>query len=420
MTPRLVELLAPAGSFDKLTFALEYGADAVYVGGKSFSLREGAANFSPEDLSRAVDTVHGRGKKIFLTSNIFFHDHHWDDFRPFLHELSPLGLDGIILSDIGAIDYVREKYPELPVHVSTQANTVNSVTVRFYEKLGVSRVILARELSLNEIRTIRQNTSLELECFVHGAMCIAQSGRCLLSNYFTNAALSREGEKTGLRKDSKTRDANLGDCSQSCRWEYSIIESSRRNQPLPVEENEHGTSILSSKDLNLSLYMRELIDAGINSFKIEGRMKSVYYVGLVTGAYRHAIDMAIEGKSPRPEVVEELEKISHREYTTGFYFGHNLALAPTKSGGYLRDYTFLAYITEMLSGNRARVRAMNQILTGSPIEVVVPQSGAGQISAYRLIKENMVVDKIQPNDDFILEWDDPVELKAYTLLRRKD
>lgn len=414
------ELLSPAGSFEKMLFAFEYGADAVYVGAKSFSLREGAANFTVEELAAAVRVAHEKGKKIYLAANVFFHDRHIADFKSFLEEIRSVPLDGILVSDPGVLAYVREKYPQFPLHVSTQANTTNSLSVRFYESLGVQRIVLARELSLAEIRKIREATSAELETFVHGAMCISYSGRCLLSNYLTNASVYGKGEKMGDMKKIKTRDANLGDCAQSCRWDYSLLESSRPGDPLPVEETENGTAILSSRDLNLAARLQELLRAGIDSFKIEGRMKSVYYVSNVTRVYRSALDRAMEGKNPKPEILQELDTVSHREYTTGFYFGENLALNPTKTSKYLKDYTFLGFVMEQAGKKTVLVRAMNQILTGQPIEVITPGFKDRSLRKYRMLRNGLETGKIQPNEEFILETSGSEPLRPLDILRRKD
>jgi putative protease len=414
-----IELLSPAGSFEKMLFAFEYGADAVYAGAKSFSLREGAANFSLEELAKAVDIAHSRGKKFYLTSNVFFHNSHLKQFKDFLKELVPIPIDGLIVSDLGAITYIREKYPQIPIHVSTQANTTNSEAVRFYEKLGVFRIVLARELTLEEIKVIRDATSLELETFIHGAMCISYSGRCLLSNYFTNLSLYKKGEKIGNMKRLKTRDANLGDCAQSCRWEYYLVEATRKNDFIPIVEEDFGTAILSSKDLNLSAHIKELIDAGVNSFKIEGRMKSAYYAGNVSRVYRYAIDCALANQAPDLERLDELNKISHREYTTGFYLGENQALAAPKTNQYLRDYIFLGYVLEVLDKNSALVQAMNQIKPGSELEIVMPGFQDFVLKNYQLFKEEQAAQIIQPNEQFVLKWDGPEELVKYAILRRK-
>lgn len=414
------ELLSPAGSFEKMLFAFEYGADAVYVGATSFSLREGAANFTAQQLADASRVAHEKGKRIYLAANIFFHDRHISELKEFLSGIRDVPLDGILVSDPGALSFIREKYPQFPLHVSTQANTTNTETVRFYEKLGVKRVVLAREMSLDEIRRIRGNTSAELETFVHGAMCISYSGRCLLSNYLTNASVYGKDEKMGDMKKIKTRDANLGDCSQSCRWNYALVEQSRPGEFLPVEETANGTAILSSRDLNLSAHLRELVDAGIDSFKIEGRMKSVYYVSNVTRVYRHAIDRALEGKGAKAEYLEELDTVSHREYTTGFYFGENLALHPTKTSKYLKDYTFLGFVTEQAGKMTVQVKAMNQILAGRPIGVISPGFKDHEIRKYRMLRNGQETEKVQPNEEFILETSGKVRLEPFSILRRRD
>ena len=414
-----VELLSPAGNFDKMDFAFRYGADAVYIGSKIFSLREGAANFTLEELSKAVLYAHDLKKKIYLAANIFYHNRHLKDFYTFLEEIKSIPLDGIVMSDLGAIAYVREKYPEISVHISTQANTTNRESVEFYEKIGATRVVLARELSLDEIKEIRDHTSIELETFIHGAMCIAYSGRCLISNYFTNRSNYRKDEKMGVMKKIKTRDANSGDCSQSCRWDYHLVETSREGEFLPIEENEAGTALLSSKDLNLSSHLSELMEAGINSFKIEGRMKSIYYAANVTRVYRKIIDDIHKGARTDPSVFNELNTISHREYTTGFYFQENLALTPTQSSKYIREYTFLGHILEKNSPHSYTVQAMNQIQSVWDIEAIGPDMENVKLSGYKMIKNNTETSKIQPNDIFIMEVGPGVDLGKYFILRKK-
>jgi len=394
------EILSPAGSLEKLRFALAYGADAVYVGARAFSLREQATNFTYEELSEAVTYTHRLGKKIYLTTNIFFHNRHLHPFQEFVKQIAPLGLDGLIVSDIGMIAWLREHYPDIPIHVSTQANTTNKEACRFYEKLGVTRIVLARELSLDEIREIRESVDLELESFVHGAMCIAYSGRCLLSNYFTNPSLYKPGERFTPGKTVRTRDANLGDCAQSCRWEYYLVEKNRQNQLIPIEETEHGTAILSSRDLNLAAHLHALMQAGINSFKIEGRMKSIYYVANVTRVYRHALDAILRGETPSPEILAELDKVSHREYTTGFYFPHNESLQVTNPA-YVREHTFLGYVeenrdTEMIC------RSMNQIRQNMTIEAILPDGRNIPLSHPRLLVKGEPTPLVQPNQVFTL------------------
>ncbi len=411
-----VELLSPAGNFEKLKFAFAYGADAVYVGVKNFSLREGADNFSIEELIKAVDYSHRINKKVFLALNIYFHEMDIRKFKEFAPEISNIGLDGIIVSDLGIMSFFREKYPEIPIHISTQANTLNSEAVKFYEKYGIKRVVLARELTLDEIKSIRDKTTLELEAFVHGAFCVAYSGRCLLSNYFTNPSIYKPNDKPKSIKVEKTRDANRGDCAQVCRWNFYLVETNRMNDFLPIEiEENNATSILSSKDLNLAPFMRELIEAGINSFKIEGRMKSIYYIANTTRVYRRVIDDVLNNKVTPEEVFDELEKISHREYFTGFYFEQN-RLANTTLKSYLKNSIFLGYVIKQIDNKTYLVKAANRIKQSDSIELISPEGN-------ELLRNFSFYDKethskkevIQPDEDFILECNN--ELKEFTILR---
>jgi putative protease len=268
----MAELLAPAGDLEKLKIAILYGADAVYLGGRHFGLRAGAGNFAPDELTAGVDFAHTNGAKVYVTVNIFAHNRDLELLPGYLASLVDAGVDGVIVSDPGVLDLVRTGFPQLPVHLSTQANTTNWAAARFWSRQGVSRIILARELSLAEIKEISSKVEADLEIFVHGAMCMAYSGRCLLSNYLTG------------------RDANRGDCAQSCRWQYTLMEEKRPGECFPVEEDERGTYILSSRDLCLIEHIPELMEAGIKSFKIEGRMKSANYVASVVKAYRAALD----------------------------------------------------------------------------------------------------------------------------------
>ncbi|MGC8766033.1 MAG: U32 family peptidase [Brevinematia bacterium] len=415
---RKIELLSPAGGFDKLRFAIAYGADALYGGVKGFSLREGAKNFSIEELYEALSYCHTHGKKFYLTANVFLHEGHFEAFKSFVGEISRLPLDGILISDIGALSYLREKFPEIPIHISTQANTLNSEAIKFYEKLGVKRIVLARELTLNEIKAIRDKTDIELETFVHGAMCIAYSGRCLLSNYFTNPSLYRPGKKPEAIKIERTRDANLGDCSQACRWSYYLVETTRREDFLPVEiEDNFSTTILSSKDLSLAPFMKELIEAGIDSFKIEGRMKSIYYVANTTRVYRHCIDSVIKNKPFDSSMIEELNKISHREYTTGFFFEENRLATHTTFKGYERSKVFLGYVMEVINENEYLIRAANQIKSGDRIEVISPD-GNDLLKNYHILDRDNRSEKdvLQPDEECILVCEN--KLSQFSIFRK--
>ena len=319
------ELLAPAGSLNKLKIALLYGADAVYVGGEEFSLRVAAENFSPADMAEGVKIAHSMGKRVYLTANIIPHNADIAEYEDFLREYVKTGVDAVILSDLGMFGITRETAPELEIHISTQANNVNWKSAEAWHKMGAARVILAREMSLGEIEEIRRRTppELELEAFVHGAMCISYSGRCLLSNYMT------------------ARDSNLGACSHPCRWKYHLMEETRQGEYMPVFENDRGTFIYNSKDLCMIEHIPELVGCGLDSLKIEGRVKSEYYLATVIKAYREAIDSYFadpEGYRFDPVWAEELRKVSHRDYTTGFYFG--------KPGGTEQNYATSSYIRE--------------------------------------------------------------------------
>lgn len=297
-----MELLAPAGNYEKFKTALYFGADAVYLSGKNFGLRAFAGNFTNEEILRACKEAHSLNKKVYVTLNILAKDIDFVNLNEYLDFLTSAKVDGVIASDVGIIYHIRKHAPNLDVHVSTQANVTNSASANFFADMGVKRIVLARELSLGEIKEIRKNLdkSVELEAFVHGAMCISYSGRCLLSNYFTG------------------RDSNHGECVQCCRWKYTVKETSREDEN-EVQEDERGTYIFNSKDMNLINYLNELKEAGVDSLKIEGRMKSVYYVATVVNAYKKALKML--PNKPTKEICDELEKTSHRRYTTGFLLG---------------------------------------------------------------------------------------------------
>lgn len=298
-----IEVLSPAGNMDKLKMAIRYGADAVYCAGQSFGLRASSSNFNNEQLKEAVEFVHSHGKKIYVTCNIIPHNEDLVGLEDYLKFLESIGVDAIIVADLGIFLLAKRVAPKLERHVSTQANTTNYLTTEFWKEQGASRVVVAREVSIADIKTMKEAADIEIEAFVHGAMCISYSGRCLLSNYFT------------------TRDANRGQCTQACRWKYSLVEENRPGEYYPIEEDQHGTYIFNSKDLCLLKYIPDLVEAGVDSLKIEGRMKSVHYAATVTKVYREAVDTYLadpEHYEVKPEWMEELEKISHRPYTEGF------------------------------------------------------------------------------------------------------
>ena len=356
------ELLAPAGSLSKLKIAITYGADAVYVGGEEFSLRVAAENFSPEEMKEGVKFAHDRGKKVYLTANIIPHNSDIDQYEKFLREYLPAGFDAIIVSDLGMFQLTREIAPDLEIHISTQANNVNYKSAESWHKMGAKRVILAREMSFQEIEEIRKRTNpeLELEAFVHGAMCISYSGRCLLSNYMTN------------------RDSNQGACSHPCRWKYNLVEETRPGEYMPVFENDRGTFIYNSKDLCMIEHIKELIESGLNSFKIEGRVKTEYYLATVVKAYRDAIDSYFEnpeGFTVNPMWLEEIKKVSHRDYTTGFFFKKPDGNEQNyKTSSYIRNYELLGMVEDYDEETGfVTVIQKNRFFEGSEVEFLMPK-----------------------------------------------
>ncbi len=355
------ELLAPAGNLDKLKIAFLYGADAVYIGGEEFSLRVAADNFTLDEIKEGVQYAHEKGKKVYLTANIIPHNSDLKDYPAFLKEAVKTGIDAIIISDLGLFSITREIAPNLEIHISTQANNVNYESAKMWHKLGAKRVILAREMSFDEITEIRENThdDLELEAFVHGAMCISYSGRCLLSNYMTN------------------RDSNLGACSHPCRWNYYLMEEKRPGQYMPVFENERGTFIYNSKDLCMIQHIDKLIKSGLQSFKIEGRVKTEYYLATVVKAYRDAIDSYFENPSAfkfKQEWLDELLKVSHRGYTTGFYFGKPDGNEQNyETSSYIRNYELVGIVSGYDKENKMlEVIQKNRFFKGSRVEFLCP------------------------------------------------
>lgn len=330
----MIELLSPAGNFEKLKAALLYGADAVYLAGNMFGMRSAADNFTVEELFEAARYTHERGKKLYLTVNTMPRGYEYPQLRRYLGSLRGSGIDAMIVADMGVMDTIKEILPEMEIHVSTQASAVSSAAVKAYARLGAKRVVLARELTFDEIRQIRAEIpdDIELEAFIHGSMCVSYSGRCTLSNYLTG------------------RDANRGACTQPCRWNYTITEEKRPDIHLPIEQTELGTFILGSKDMCTIEHIPELVESGINSFKIEGRMKSAYYTAVVTNAYRMGIDRYLTDKAGYvfdPLLLRELESVSHREYCTGYYFDKS-ADEPNlcTENGYIREKAYFATAIE--------------------------------------------------------------------------
>ncbi|MBK5245198.1 MAG: U32 family peptidase, partial [Eubacteriaceae bacterium] len=369
------ELLAPAGNLEKLKYALHYGADAVYCAGKHFGLRAKADNFDQSGLKEAVDYVHARGKKIYVALNIFAHNKDLEGLSDYVLELAALSIDGVIVADPGVFSVVREFAPEMKISMSTQANNTNWRSVAFWYAQGAKRIVLARELGLEDIKEIKKKVprEMEIETFVHGAMCISYSGRCLLSHYMTG------------------RNSNQGDCAQPCRWKYHLVEETRPDEAFSIEDDATGSFIFNSKDLCLVNEIPSLIAAGVDSFKIEGRMKSLYYVATVVSAYRSAIDYAYD----HPEVTEldehyfkELTKVSHRNYTTGFYHGKTSSEDQNYgSSSYTRNYDFVGLVLDYdQKTGMAVIEQRNKITLGDEIEVLIPGK------AFMTQKVNLITD----------------------------
>lgn len=360
---RKPELLAPAGDLEKLKMAIQYGADAVYLGGEEFGLRAFAKNFDIEEIKAGVAYAHERDKKVYVTLNIIPHNEDLNGLEEYLVKLQDAEVDAVIVSDPGVFGIVKSTVPDMEIHLSTQANTTNHLTAKFWYDQGVSRVVVARELSLAEIKGIKDNTpeDLEIEAFVHGAMCISYSGRCLLSNYMTH------------------RDANRGECAQSCRWKYSLVEEKRPGEYYPIEEGDKGTYIFNSKDLCMINHIKDLVEAGVYSFKIEGRMKSPYYVATVIRSYRLAIDEYLkdpENYKPNDYYLEEIKKSSYRDFTTGFYYDkpdeEDQLYASTS---YIRTYEFMGLVLGYDEDSKiATVEQRNRFFVGDEMEFFGPEA----------------------------------------------
>ena len=349
-----IELLAPAGDMERLRMSLAYGADAVYLAGTDFGMRSFAGNFTPEELKQAVALCHSRGVAVHVTCNTMPRNGEIARMPEWLSYLQELGGDAAILADVGVLSLLKKHAPKLKAHISTQASVSNYQAAAAWYELGASRVILARELSLDEIREIRAKTprELEIEAFVHGAMCVSYSGRCLLSNYMTG------------------RDANRGACAQPCRYQYALVEEKRPGEYFPIGEDAGGAYIMNSKDMCMIDHIPELIDAGLDSLKIEGRAKSAYYAAVVTGAYRHAIDAALDGRPLDPVWRDEVEKVSHRPYSTGFYFGE--PGQHTSHSRYVRDWQIMAVVTSCAPDGTALCELRNKLSAGDELELVGP------------------------------------------------
>lgn len=358
---RKPELLIPASSLEVLKTAVRFGADAVYIGGEAFGLRAKAKNFSGEEMKQGIDFAHAHGVKVHVTANILAHNDDLEGARTYFHELKEMKPDALIIADPGMFTLAKEICPEIDIHVSTQANNTNYMTYLFWHKLGAKRVVSARELSLKEIKEIRGRIpeDMEIESFIHGAMCISYSGRCLLSSYFTG------------------RDANQGACTHPCRWKYAVVEEKRPGEYLPVYENERGTYLFNSKDLCMIEHIPEMVDAGIDSFKIEGRMKTALYVATVARTYRKAIDDYLESEEKYRANMEwykaEIAKCTYRKFTTGFYFGRpdeNTQIYDSNT--YVSEYVYLGLIEEISKEGLFRIEQKNKFCVGDRIEIMKP------------------------------------------------
>lgn len=392
-----VELLSPAGNFEKLKYAVRYGADAVYLAGTGYGLRAKAGNFGMKDLEEALMFLHTQGKKGYVTVNAYLHNHEFEGLKEYLYNLEAVRPDALIVSDPGVFKVIRDMKLKTPVHISTQSNVTNAAAVDFWAELGAERVILARELSAEEIAYICKNTKAEIEVFVHGAMCISMSGRCLISNYMTG------------------RDANAGLCTHPCRWRYHLVEETRPNEFYPIVEDERGTYFYNSKDLCLIEYLGELVKAGVKSFKIEGRMKSVMYVGLVTGAYRRALDWATadpDGYEVKDEWLKMLRSVTHRSYTAGFYKGDTDSSSMNyANANYIQESEFLGAMED------GYIISKNKFYEGEELEFVTPFM---ETVAYKVTgladEQGAPAEFTRPNYRYKMEL--PDELSDGSFLRR--
>ncbi len=402
------ELLAPAGDLEKLKIAVLYGADAVYIGGEAYSLRAKAKNFDKEAMAEGIRFAHEHGAKVYVTANIFAHNADFEGMADYFKEIYELGADAVLISDLGVFAVAREAAPDLEIHVSTQANNTNYQSARMWYQLGARRVVVARELSLREIREIREKipADMEIEAFVHGAMCISYSGRCLLSNYLSG------------------RDANKGACAHPCRWKYHLVEETRPGEYMPIEENERGTYIYNSKDLCMIDHIPDLIDAGVVSLKIEGRMKTPFYVGTVIKAYRQAIDDYFEDPAKyeqnREYYLDEVSKASHRDYTTAFYYGRpdgNQQVYTNNS--YIRPYDFIGVVQEASDAEGyAWIEQRNKFSVGEEIEVMPAKGPSFSMTVTEIYNEagESVESAPHPQEKLRVQFSQPVQ--PFDMLRK--
>ncbi len=395
------ELLAPAGDMERLRMALAYGADAVYLAGDTFGMRAFAGNFGPEELKTAVDLCHAQGVRVHVTCNTMPRNEEVAKLPQWLEYLDETGVDAVILADVGVLSLAIRHAPHVQRHISTQASIVNYQSARAWHELGAHRVILARELSLEEIREIRQKApkELEIEAFAHGAMCVSYSGRCLLSNYMTG------------------RDSNRGECAQPCRYRYALMEEKRPGEYFPIYEDNQGTYIMNSRDMCMIDHVPQLMEAGLDSLKLEGRAKSAYYAAIVTGAYRHAIDAAAAGESLDPVWRDEVEHISHRHYSTGFYFGQPGQF--TQDSRYVRDWQIVAKVLSCDSEGNATLTLNNKFSVGDTLELVGPDVRPQSLTVEGLWDESgEALDQVR-KPQMVFRMKLPQAVPPLSLLRRQ-
>ena len=400
------ELLAPAGDMERFDRALYFGADAIYLGGSAFSMRAAPANFGFDELKSACDKAHKQNVKVYLTCNTVPRNNEINKLPEFLLNWREAGVDAFIISDMGVMSLAKKYTPDVDIHISTQAGITNYASATQWYELGASRIVTARELSMEDIAELRAKTpkDLEIECFVHGAMCVSFSGRCLLSNYLVG------------------RDSNRGDCAQPCRWQYALMEKTRPGEYLPIDEDESGTFIMNSKDMCMIEHIPDLVKAGITSFKIEGRAKSAYYTSVVTNAYRQAIDGYLKNPAdtykPEQWVIDEMYKMSSREYCTGFYYGH-----PTENaqiyydGGYKRDWSVMAEVIDYKDG-RVYARQRNRIFDGDLLEVLQRGTKPYDVTINDLRDESGEKIEKAPHPMMIFSFESEIEIPKDALLRK--
>lgn len=409
MKKRKAELLVPAGNLETLRVAVDYGADACYIGGQDFGLRAKADNFSIEEMKTGVEYAHKRDVKIYVTANIFAHNYDIEGMRNYFTELKDVGADAVLISDPGVFMLAKEVMPDMEIHISTQANNTNYLTYNFWYNMGAKRVVTARELSLSEIRQIRENIpeDMEIESFMHGAMCISYSGRCLLSSYFTG------------------RDANRGACTHPCRWKYHIVEEKRPGEYMPINEDDRGTYIFNSKDLCMIEHIPEMLDAGIDSFKIEGRMKTALYIASVARTYRKAIDDYMESEEKYKGNMEyyksEIAKCTYRQFTTGFYFGRtDFRSQIYDNNTYIKNYTYIGTVREITKNGLAIFEQKNKFSVGEEIEAMAFDGTNIKCKVLQIYNEKSepVESAPHPKQLLYVKFDTPLE--DGMVLRRKE